>query len=192
MPEDTVPDELAAEVTRLVHERGKEIAAALGVRLGKPTSPKIGDEVRAVARYARGGGTDLSNDEICDSINSVIRTICDACYPPATLAARAIFERRAGDPESDIEVALLAARARWDIELGMDVPIRWLAALGGVSVKTARNLASAGQISTLTKGGYQVATAREAARWLLSRGTAIEVGSRHGHRHADRAARPAR
>jgi hypothetical protein len=108
----------------------------------------------------------------------VIETLTCCCYPPATAAARAIFDRKAGEAQSDIELALLAARARWDIELGLDVPIRWLAALAGISVKTARNVASTGQLSTRTKRGGQVATAKEAARWLGTRGIQVAVDSR--------------
>ena len=108
----------------------------------------------------------------------MIETLTSCCYPPATAAARAIFDRKAGEAQSDIELALLAARARWDIELGLDVPIRWLAALAGVSVKTARNVASTGQLSTQTKRGGQVATAKEGARWLGTRGIQVAVNSR--------------
>ena len=132
----------------------------------------------SVVHYAQRGTAELSNDEVLNAMNSVIQTLASCCYPPATAVARAIFDRKAGEAQSDIELALLAGRARWDIELELDVPIRWLAALAGISVKTARNIASSGQLSPRTKRDSQVATAREAARWLGSRGIHVRVGAR--------------
>jgi hypothetical protein len=178
MLRDIAPDQLAQDVTQLVYEHAVAISAALGTRVGKPSSPRIADEVRAVVEYAQDRHGKLRDEDVVNAINSVIRVLVATCYPPATLAARAIFERKAGDAETDVEVALLAARARWDIEIGMNVPIRWLAALGGVSVKTARNLASSGQLLTLTRNGSQVVTAVEAARWLSARGIVVKPGSR--------------
>jgi len=172
------PQNLADQVAQDVYGRARELTYALGVKITKPRAPRIAADVICIVTYARDGADQLSNDEILGALNSVIETLTSCCYPPATAAARAIFDRKAGEPESDIELALLAARARWDIELGWDVPIRWLAALGGVSVKTARNVASSGQLSTQTKNDGQVATAREATRWLQARGIHVSVGTR--------------
>lgn len=172
------PEKLAAEVTQSVYVHAVELSRAVGARIGKPRAPRIANEVKIVARYAQGDATDSSNEEITNAINSIIRVLSNTCYAPATPAARAIFDRKAGEPRTEVELTLLAARARLGIELGLDVPIRWLAALGGVSVKTARNLASSGQFTTQTEGEGQVCTAREAARWLATRGIVVKVRSR--------------
>jgi hypothetical protein len=172
------PDLLAEQVTQVVYDQALELAHALGAQLGRPRSPRIARAVRTIVAYAQRGAAERSNDDISAAINSVIEILSSTCYEPATPVARAIFDRKAGEAQSEIDLALMAARARWDIELGMNVPIRWLAALGGVSVKTARNLASAGQLTTYTDRDGQVSTAREAARWLASRGTSVEVGTR--------------
>ncbi len=171
-------EKLAERVTEDVYERALHLSGALGARIGKPRSPPIAKQVTTVVKYAQGGGAELSNDQILGATNSVLLTLSGTCYPPATPVARAIFDRKAGEAQTEIELALLAARARWDIEIGMEVPIRWLAALGGVAVKTARNVASAGHLSTQTNHAGQVATAKEAARWLETRGISINVGSR--------------
>jgi hypothetical protein len=172
------PSDVAKQVTQDVYDRTLELSRTLGVRIAKPRAPRIATEVATVVQYAQRGIAKLSNSDVPKKINSVIETLTSCCYPPATAAARAIFDRKAGEAQSDIELALLAARARWDIELGLDVPIRWLAALAGISVKTARNVASTGQLSTQTKRGGQVATAKEAARWLGTRGIQVAVDSR--------------
>ncbi len=174
------PDALAAEVTQYMYERTLELSRAIGARLSKPRSAPVANCVRTVVRYAQQGDDNLSNDQVIAKINSLIHLLSVTCYPPSTLAARAIFDRKAGEPETKIEGILLAARARWDVELGLPVPIRWLAVLGGVSVKTARNLASIGQLATQTSTDGQMATAKESARWLGARGIKVAAGSRLG------------
>lgn len=163
-----------------MYQRALELSRALGARLGKPRAAPVANCVRTVVGYAQEGNSDLSNEQVLENINSLLHLLSVTCYPPATLAARAIFDRKAGEPETKIESVLLAARARWDVELGMPVPIRWLAVLGGVSVKTARNLASMGQLITQTSSEGQTATAKEAARWLDTRDVTVAVGCRVG------------
>lgn len=187
---DISADRVAAEVTQGVYEQALELSRVLGVRIGKPRKPKIERDVKVVVRYARGEAAKMSNDEILDAMNAVILTLTSTCYPPATPLAREIFDRKAGEAQTEIELALLAARARWDIELGLDVPIRWLAALGGIAVKTARNLASAGQLSTMNKREGQVTEATVAARWLMTRGVKIKSHSRFTRTMSPKARNP--
>jgi hypothetical protein len=168
---------VAAEVVKDVHQRALELARALDARLAKPRSPRIARDVATVVRYAQ-RGSDLSNERLRSVINTLIDLLSVTCFPPATSAAREIFDRKAGEPQGNIELVLLGARARLRIELGLAVPIRWLAALAGVSVKTARNLASAKQIVTHTTSEGQQVAAEEAARWLGTRGLAVAIGSR--------------
>jgi hypothetical protein len=120
--------DVAKQVTQDVYDRTLELSRALGVRIARPRAPRIAAEVASVVQYAQSGIAKLSNEEVPETINSVIETLTRCCYPPATAAARAIFDRKAGEAQSDIELVLLAARARWRIELGWDVPIRSLAA----------------------------------------------------------------
>ncbi len=171
-------DELAGRVTEDVYERAVALSHALNAHLGKPKTPRLESEFRTVVLYAQRGLDELSNDCLVAAMNSVIDVLSFTCYEPATPIARAIFDRKAGEFLTDVDLVLAAARARWNIELGLDVPIRWLAALGGTSVKTARNLASARELTTRTKASGQVATAREAARWLGTRGINVRVGVR--------------
>jgi hypothetical protein len=175
---EILPQELAASVTEAVHKQAERLARALGARLGKPKRAAIEKEVETVTRYAQAGAPDLSNDKVIGAMNSIVLTLSGTCYPPAEPLARALFDRKAGEPRTPIEVVLFAARARWDIELGLQVPIRWLAALGGVSVKTLRNLASRREIATRNVQGYQVIDAGEAARWLRTRSIGVTVGFR--------------
>lgn len=170
----------AEEITGLIAVRAAELAEVLGARLVLPRQPKIPKAVEVMARYAEGAGDSLSNRTVQDALNSVITLLTAPCYRPATDLARAIFERRTGDPESQLEALILGARARWRIELGLGVPLRWLAMLGGIAEKTLRNLASRGQVATVTepKEG-QVCTATEAARWLAGRGVKLRPGWRY-------------
>jgi hypothetical protein len=110
-------------------------------------------------------------------MNSMV-DVLSTFHPDARRAALAVFGRKTGEFDSQFDVALMAARARWRIELDQNVPLRWLAALAGISVKTTRNLASTGQVSTITDEDGQVVQPREAARWLSTRGIAVSVGTR--------------
>jgi hypothetical protein len=170
-------DGLAADVTEEMYRRALALSAALGAKLGEPRSPRVATDVKLVVEYAQ-KGRDQPNERIVEPINRLLDLLSATCFPPATLVARAVWDRKAGEPRDGIEVVLLAARARLQIELGWVVAIRWLAVLGGVSVKTARNLASAGQLKTHTTSDGQVATAAEAARWLRTRGVNVVVGFR--------------
>jgi hypothetical protein len=175
---DISSKELGADMVTTVYDRAVYLSRAVGARIGKPHAPEVAAQVERVVNYAQGAGSKWSNDAVRGTINSIVELLSATCYPPATAVARAIFDRKSGEPATDIELVLLAARARWDIELGFDVPIRWLAALAEVSVKTLRNLASIGQVSTQTKREGQVCTAAEAGRWLATRGVKVAVGSR--------------
>ena len=175
------PKELAAEVTQHVYDLADQLGHALGVRIPRSRSARIAEQVEKVTLYAQGLGAELSNEDVRDSVNSIIDLLSVCCYPPATAVARRIFDRRAGEAESQIELVLLAARARLHIELGLNVPLRFLATLAGVSVKTARSLASTHQFSTLTKHQGQVCMATEAARLLATRGVDVDVGVRLNH-----------
>jgi hypothetical protein len=172
------PERLAATVTEQVYERAVDLSRDLGASIGKPQSPPIAAWVGDVVRYAQAGNDALSNDDVTRIINSLLRVLSATCYRPATTLAETLWDRRAGEPATEIELVLLAARARWGIEIAAHVPIRWLAPLGGVSVKTARNLASQRTLTTRTTSKGQVCAPREAARWLSSRGIEMRAGWR--------------
>jgi hypothetical protein len=178
MLQEISPKQLAAAVTRQVYVGAIALSKDLGVSMGKAQSPPIAAWVGDVVRYAQAGSPALSNEDVRQTINSVIRVLSATCYPPATALAATLWDRRAGEPETEIELVLLAARARWGIELGVHVPLRWIAPLGGVSVKTARNLASQKTLTTRTTSKGQVCTPREAARWLSTRGIEVRLGWR--------------
>jgi len=159
-PDAPFVGEVAKQVTQDVYDRTLELSRALGVRIARPRAARIAAESQpSLSMRSPAGGAKLSND--------------DCCYPRATAAARAIFDRKAGEAQSDIDLALLAAHARWDIELGLNVPIRWLAALAVSFSQTARNVASTSQLSTETKRTARSATAKQAARWLVTRGIQV-------------------
>lgn len=173
-----MPELLAVAVTEQVYERASELSKVLGSSISKPESPSIAAWVSDVVRYAQAGNAALSNATILHTINSLLRVLSATCYPPATTLAATLWDRRAGEPETELELVLLAARARWAIETAAPVPIRWLAPLGGISVKTARNLASQGTLKTRTVSDGQGCTPKEAARWLSTRGIEVQPGWR--------------
>jgi hypothetical protein len=177
--QDISADVVAADITDEMYRRALELSAALGAKLGEPRSPRVANDVKVVVEYAQ-RGSEKSNERIVEPLNRLLDLLSATCFPPATLVARAVWDRSAGEPRSAIEIALLAARARLAIELGWPVAIRWLAVLGGVAVKTARNLASAGHLTTYTTpSDGQVVSAAEGARWLSTRGVNVVVGFRN-------------
>lgn len=179
MLSDIQPVQLGAAVAAQVYERATDLAEQVGARVGKPKSPPpVEVWVKEIVLYAQAGNGKVSNELVPELINKLLRILAATCYPPTTTLASTLWDRRAGEPQSEIESVLLAARARWDIETSMPVPIRWLAPLGGVSVKTARNLASEGTLRTRTISGNQVCAPEEAARWLSTRGVKIKPGWR--------------
>jgi hypothetical protein len=175
---DISPEELAEAVTEEVLSLARFLASALNARLGRPNEPRVAHLVGAVTAYAQRGADERPHIEIANDINQLIELLSRTAYHHTTHAARAIFDRKAGEPETQLDLVLLAARARSRIELGMPVPIRWLAALGGVSVKTARNLASERRIVTSNTSEGQAATAADAATWLKGRGVAVTAATR--------------
>lgn len=178
MLRDISPSQLAAEVVDQIHGCVTELAKHVGATVGKPKTPPIEVWIKEIVLYAQTGGGRLSNQTVQHIINSLLRVLSATWYPPATPLAASLWDRRAGEPENDLEVVLLAARARWGIETSLHVPIRWLAPLGGVSVKTARNLASEEKLITCTISGNQVCSPTEAARWLATRDIEVRAGWR--------------
>src|SRR4051794_24765859 len=114
MLKDIVAERIAGTITELARAYAADLAAALGSSLGKPqAAPPIKSTVVDVVRYAQAGNAKLSNDGVVGRINSLLLFLSATCYPPTSTLAEALWQRRAGEPETDIEVVLLAARARW-------------------------------------------------------------------------------
>ncbi|HEX2879606.1 MAG TPA: hypothetical protein VHO25_08710, partial [Polyangiaceae bacterium] len=104
------------------------------------------EQVRALCQFAQEGGP--SND-----IPEILDEVIQAFYATPhleddTSAVEKLMQVLAREPETDFEIVVQASMARYGIERGKAVPLTWVAALGSVSTKSLRNLASGDEIRT--------------------------------------------
>lgn len=100
-----------------------------------------------------------------------VQHVCTALYSragePGTFGGGPIDDGpQRADPDTAIEVVLLAAWCRTLLAQRTDVPVRALAALSGLRQQSIRNLASDGEIE-MHQG---LVAPDEARRWLSGRG----------------------
>ena len=170
---DIDPTALAADVEGWVQTH----MAMQGLRLGLTDPlppvrlPQLRHAVEELTRYAQHGPPHCDDaDGPTEYLQSVIEALYTTAHPDGYSAAPTALDARVGDPEHEIDVVVVAARARERIERGIEtVGARELGALAGLSTQRVRMLASAGEIM-MSDGEV---TADEARRWLGGRGIAV-------------------
>lgn len=120
--------------------------------------------VAVLCHYAQHGGA--LDAHPADYVQSVAEILWTAVHPAVYSDADTIADAR-GEPTEAIDVVLRAALCRDALSGPADtVPIAWLAALGGVSVQTARTYQGRGVLGDVEAGQVLADAAR---RWLASR-----------------------
>lgn len=164
---------LAADV---VYDHLCKQAVRLGITdpIPRPSLPELAVSVEELTRYAQSGPPACDDALPEDYAQTLTEALYTTAHPDGYERSPTLFTQRTGEITRAFDCVLLAAAARNSLRDGNPVPIRWLAALGSVSVSRLRNLASEGEIETRTvgsaKGGVQLVMAEEARRWLSGRG----------------------
>lgn len=165
---DIDPAQLGTEVEQRFRDHLHSQAMALGlgaIRIEEqegrqPGESDLGLSVRWLAQYARSGGTlDASVHEYLISLIPLWSSA--EGHAPTDLEGEA-------DLSTPLGVVMAAALARERIAEGRAVPVRWLAALAGLSRTQLYKLHEGGELGI---DDAEVA-AKEAKRWLSGRGVA--------------------
>jgi len=168
---DLDPRQVGEEVTRLVLDHLHIRALDVGMELRESGPSSLGFSTALLTDWAQHGTNGEAWDE--GMAWDAVQQVCEALYSrpgePGTFGSGPIDQRSKAEPESAVEVVLLAAWARQCIAQRTDVPVRALACLAGLSVGGTRNLGPAGEL-TIHDG---LVAPEEARRWLSGRGVDV-------------------
>lgn len=186
---ELVPEEVASDVVELVARHVGRMVFLLGPELqvhlpnfvregsGKnvmdPLSTEIGLTIQEVTQYAQSGAPHCSDAEVIDYLQSV----CEACFAavhPGVYGAIpfpwvAGLGEKGSDPDNVLDVILMAAYNRDQLEQRKPISARGLACLGSVSWATMRSYGSRGEVA-ISEGQVE---AKEAIEWLAGQGVKI-------------------
>lgn len=174
------PLAVAAEVAQAVHHhmvrRGLDLdidvppLSDAAAKRGAGTS--LGYSTALLTDWAKRGtnGEEWDEGMAWDAVQHVCTALYSRAGEPGTFGGGPIDEGpQRADPDTAIEVVLLAAWCRTLLTQRTDVPVRALAALSGLRQQSIRNLATDGELA-MHQG---LVAPDEARRWLSGRGVPL-------------------
>lgn len=163
------PAAIGHGVTAAILDHVHTLAYGAGARVTADGASIVGASAALLCDWAQRGtnGEQWDGGMAWDAVQHVCTALYSCAGEPGTYGSGPLDDgQRTREPETDIEVVLLAAWCRVLIAQRCDVPLRPLAALAGLRLQTVRNLSADGEVA-IARG---MCAPDEARRWLSGRG----------------------